>query len=74
MVASLVITVFIIGVRTRKTIMGEHFEIWFTEVKRLAPYFGYSPLTIKDFRKEEWMNYWGAGLSPEEAIKFKLSE
>lgn len=49
-------------------------EQWFEEIIRLAPYNGYTAEEISEFEIDHWEDYYLAGLTPEEAIKQKLSE
>jgi len=49
-------------------------EEWFDEVKRLAYFHGYTKEEISEFEIGHWEDYYLAGLTPEEAIKEKLSE
>lgn len=74
MAVGLVVTAMIITRGISRVVNNKNFDDWFMEVKRLAPYHGFNTESISKFRRDEWMNYWGAGYAPEKAIKLKLSE
>ena len=50
------------------------YQNWLTEVKRLAPYYGFDEESFAAIDEEIWTAYYDWHLEPEAAIKKYLSE
>lgn len=62
------------GVVYLKWQSDKQFGIWFDEVLKQAPSYGFTPERIDDFEEIFWYDYYLRELSAEEAIKQYLAD
>ena len=50
------------------------FNIWYLDLIKHAPFYGYTSYEIEEWCQDEWIEYFANGLSPEEALKQYLKD
>lgn len=53
---------------------NKQFKLWYTELLKKAPYYGFTEDKIEEFEMGVFWNYYSEEMSPEDALKTYLLE